>query len=58
MNAEWHKTHPLPEDAKLEERLEWHQAHAEQCHCREMPDSIRGELEYRGIALPPKIESN
>ena len=52
LNKEWHLTHKLPRGASLEERLEWHLLHAENCQCREMPESIRRELEARGWTAP------
>lgn len=52
LNREWHLTHKMPRNATLEERLNWHAMHAENCRCREMPDSIRLELEARGWTDP------
>lgn len=52
LNREWHLTHKLPRNATLEQRLDWHAQHAEQCGCREMPASIRQELEARGWTSP------
>jgi len=51
-NEPWHLAHPLPRDATLEERLDWYVLHAEKCGCRDMPDSIRRELEARGWTMP------
>jgi hypothetical protein len=52
INREWHLAHKLPRNASLEEKLEWHAAHAINCGCREMPQSIRKELELRGLSGP------
>lgn len=52
LNREWHLAHKLPRNASLEERLNWHMLHAENCRCREMPDTIRRELEARGWTSP------
>ena len=41
INAEWHKAHRMPRNPTLAQRLEWHRGHAENCACREMPESIR-----------------
>ena len=49
LNREWHLLHRLPRTATLQERLDWHLAHAAACGCREMPESIRKELEARGL---------
>lgn len=52
LNREWHLTHKLGRNATLEQRLEWHALHAANCRCREMPASIRRELEARGWTDP------
>lgn len=52
INSTWHLTHKLPRTAKLEERLTWHVQHAAECGCRDMPPTIRRELEHRGILAP------
>jgi len=52
LNRQWHEAHKLPRNASLEERLNWHVLHAENCGCRAMPDSIRRELEARGWTVP------
>lgn len=41
INAAWHAKHKLARNASLEERLDWHLAHAANCACRPMPPSIR-----------------
>jgi hypothetical protein len=51
INREWHETHKLPRTATLDERLDWHLSHAANCGCREMPPSIKRELDRRGVAL-------
>lgn len=45
MNARWHELHPMGRGASLAERVKWHVAHEKACACREMPASIRAELE-------------
>ncbi|WP_332693391.1 hypothetical protein [Devosia sp.] len=52
INREWHATHKLPRNAKLDERLNWHVMHAANCDCREIPASIKRELEARGLSVP------
>ena len=52
LNREWHLTHKLGRKATLEERLTWHLKHAANCDCREIPPSIRRELEARGMSVP------
>lgn len=52
LNREWHLLHKMPPNPTLEERIDWHIQHAEHCGCREMPESIRRELEARGWTDP------
>jgi len=52
INREWHAAHKLDRKATLEERLNWHVKHAANCDCREMPPTIRRELEARGLLEP------
>ncbi len=54
MNRDWHETHRLPANAKLDQRIDWHIEHAAQCGCREIPDSVKKALEQRGIPVPPR----
>jgi hypothetical protein len=39
-NRAWHEAHRMPTNAKLEERVAWHVAHAKACACRPMPASV------------------
>lgn len=54
LNAQWHEAHPMPPNATMDERVAWHLEHARQCGCREIPASIRRELEARGIPEPER----
>ncbi len=54
LNREWHAANRMPANATLEQRLVWHASHAANCACREMPASIRAELERRGM-MPAKL---
>lgn len=54
INAEWHRAHPMPKNATLEQRAAWHVEHAQACACREMPASIRRWIEEAGGAAPQK----
>jgi hypothetical protein len=50
MNATWHKKHPMPKKPTLDERVQWHLAHAKACGCREIPKTVIAELRRRGQA--------
>lgn len=52
INKDWHTAHKLPRSATLDERIAWHLKHAAGCGCREIPPTIRLELENRGITIP------
>jgi hypothetical protein len=43
INAAWHAAHPMPKNPTLDQRIEWHVAHAKACGCRE----IAGKLPKR-----------
>lgn len=47
LNAGWHKAHPMPKNATLDQRVRWHVAHAAACACREMPATVMAELRRR-----------
>jgi hypothetical protein len=42
MNAAWHRTHRMPKNATVAQRVRWHLAHLKACDCRAMPASIQG----------------
>jgi len=52
INKAWHEANKLPRTATLEQRLDWHLAHAANCGCREIPKTIKRELEARGLTGP------
>jgi hypothetical protein len=41
----WHEANPMPKSANLKQRVAWHIEHAKHCGCREIPASIRTEIE-------------
>ena len=45
LNKEWHRLHRMPPRATREERVKWHVAHARACACREVPGSIKADVE-------------
>lgn len=49
INKEWHLNHPMPKNATLDQRIEWHIEHAKHCSCREMPEKIRLEIIQRKL---------
>lgn len=47
LNKEWHMKHPMPEKPTLEQRIEWHIAHAAHCACRDIPANLLHIIEKR-----------
>jgi hypothetical protein len=47
INCAWHARHPLPPDARLEQKIDWHLAHQRHCGCHPMPVAIRIALALR-----------
>ena len=52
LNAAWHRRHPMPANATMDQRVKWHTAHAKACGCREIPGTVLTELKARGVILP------
>jgi hypothetical protein len=49
INRAWHEAHPMPRNATLAQRLEWHLAHAANCACREIPPKLLADARERGL---------
>ena len=49
INATWHRAHVMPKNPTLDQRIEWHVAHARACGCREITGKLRDEMPARGI---------
>jgi hypothetical protein len=49
-NKAWHEMNPMPRNATVQQRIDWHIAHADACGCRPMPPSIRELVEERRAA--------
>jgi hypothetical protein len=52
INAAWHRSHPMPRNPTLDQRIEWHIAHAKHCGCRPIAGKLRDEMVKRGIEVP------
>jgi NAD(P)H-flavin reductase len=52
LNRAWHADHRMPTNATLDQRLDWHVAHAAACGCRAMPASVVDALAERGRRRP------
>src|SRR5215469_16669489 len=47
MNAQWHKRHPMPKSATLEQRIAWHRDHQSGCGCRPIPPKLASLLKSK-----------
>lgn len=58
MNASWHRAHPMPKNATLEQRVRWHVSHAPACGCRAgasltgLEDDHRKLMRSRAVGHP------
>jgi hypothetical protein len=52
INAAWHRAHPMPKNPTLDQRIEWHLAHARACGCRKIEGKLLAEMKRRGITVP------
>jgi len=52
INKEWHLSHLMPKNPTLDQRIEWHLAHAAHCSCREIPLKLKEEMRKRKIKIP------
>lgn len=55
MNKAWHEAHPMPKNPTLDQRVAWHVEHSQNCGCRDLPESVKAELERRGLAIPARM---
>jgi hypothetical protein len=51
INKEWHWAHPMPKNASIEERIEWHITHFKNCKCRGIPGKLLQEMKKRKIKI-------
>ena len=52
INKEWHLKHKMPKNATLEQRIEWHIAHAKNCGCRKIDGKLADAMKERGMTIP------
>jgi hypothetical protein len=49
INKEWHLAHKMPKNPTTEQRIAWHIEHNKHCQCREMPATLKAEMEKQNI---------
>lgn len=47
INENWHRAHPMPAKATVEDRIAWHVAHIANCGCRPIPRGVKQEIARR-----------
>jgi len=52
LNTEWHLAHPMPKNATLQQRIDWHLEHAKHCGCGKIPEKLAEEMKKRNIKIP------
>jgi hypothetical protein len=52
MNAKWHEQHKLPRGASVEQRMEWHREHQQQCGCRPIPARLLEQMQEQEVKPP------
>ena len=53
INAGWHKSHPMPPRATMDQRVDWHLGHSKACGCRAIPATVLEELKRRRMMDDP-----
>ncbi len=56
LDGDWHRAHPMPPHATLDQRVAWHLEHQRHCGCRKIPASVERELARRrrgGLGTQP-----
>ena len=51
INKEWHQLHPMPKNATIEQRIQWHLEHIKHCGCRDIPGKLKAEIKKRHIKV-------
>ena len=49
INADWHSKNKMPKNPSLNQRIEWHLAHAKNCTCRPIDGKIWEEIKKRKL---------
>jgi hypothetical protein len=49
INEQWHRANPMPPNAKINQRVEWHLAHQKNCACRPVPAKLAELMKSKGL---------
>ena len=51
INKEWHLSHKMPQNAKFDERVQWHLEHKKNYKCMPIPKKLLEEMNQKGIKV-------
>jgi len=51
INKDWHLSNKMPKNPTIDQRIEWHLAHAKNCTCRPLHGKILEEINKRGLKV-------
>jgi hypothetical protein len=54
INAAWHRSHRMPHNPTMDQRITWHREHAKHCACRPIPKTALGEMARRAARRAPR----
>lgn len=56
LNAEWHRQHKIPKNPTVQQRIDWHLAHLENCGCRPgLPGKLKEQMKKLKIKIPAGV---
>jgi hypothetical protein len=55
VNAEWHRTHRMPKNPTMDERIKWHIEHEKYCRCRPIPETVLEAIKKQ-TTNPPQVK--
>ncbi len=47
INKEWHLKNKMPAKPTLEQRIQWHLSHQQNCQCRPIPENLIEEIKKK-----------
>lgn len=56
LNAEWHRQHKMPKNPTVQQRIDWHLAHQQNCGCRpSFPEKLKEQMRKLKIKIPTGV---
>ena len=57
INRDWHRTHKMPKNQTLDQRINWLLDHAKNCACRPLGGKVLEEIKKRGLIESAPLNS-